>query len=185
MKNITLAHIIFNDEKVSLRITETPAGDVVLAGDEKSLKVCCFISALGARVKERGSETKPLAAALEFFSCYKDNPRCNADAYVNKGLVLDLDAYSEKQKNVYANLIKIKSGSIITYGELAMISGFPRGCRFVGNTMAANRFPVIIPCHRVIRAGRVLGRYGRDDEKKSMLLEHEGLHIKNKHVEKS
>ncbi|KKL62473.1 hypothetical protein LCGC14_2184870 [marine sediment metagenome] len=52
---------------------------------------------------------------------------------------------------------RIRYGETITYGQLAAKAGFPRAARAVGSCMAANRLPLIIPCHRVIAAG---GRTG-------------------------
>jgi len=62
---------------------------------------------------------------------------------------------------------------VISYGELAMLAGIPRGGRFVGNTMAKNRFPVIIPCHRVIKSDGTPGTYTSGPERKIFLLNHE------------
>ena len=53
----------------------------------------------------------------------------------------------------------IPYGQTLTYGELARQAGLPRAARFVGNCMARNRVPLIIPCHRVVPAGGKLGRY--------------------------
>ena len=47
----------------------------------------------------------------------------------------------------------------MTYGELAVAAGQPRAARAVGNCMAGNRVPLIIPCHRVVRAGGDIGPY--------------------------
>ena len=41
---------------------------------------------------------------------------------------------------------------------LAELAGYPRAARAVGNAMAANPIPVVIPCHRVVRVGRESGQ---------------------------
>ena len=51
-------------------------------------------------------------------------------------------------------------GETVTYGELAEMAGRPRAARFVGNVMARNPVPIIIPCHRVVAANRRIGGYG-------------------------
>jgi len=62
------------------------------------------------------------------------------------------------QKKVLQQTRKIRSGKTLTYGELAERAGFPRAARAVGSVMASNRFPIIIPCHRVIGAcGKLVG----------------------------
>ena len=54
---------------------------------------------------------------------------------------------------------KIPFGATMTYGELAAKAAAPRAARAVGSVMAANRVPIIIPCHRVIAAGSKLGGF--------------------------
>jgi len=78
---------------------------------------------------------------------------------------------------VYRALLRVPAGSTVSYGELAMIAGFPRAARAVGNAMAANPAPVVIPCHRVIRGDGSLGNYGDDPAWKERLLAHEREHL--------
>ncbi len=72
---------------------------------------------------------------------------------------------------VYRSLLSTRAGETIGYGELAAMAGYPRAARAVGSAMASNPLPVVIPCHRVIRANGSLGRYGFDPGWKSRLLE--------------
>ena len=53
----------------------------------------------------------------------------------------------------------IPYGKTLTYGQLAAEAGSPRAARAVGNCMAANPIPLVIPCHRVVAAGGGLGGY--------------------------
>ena len=53
----------------------------------------------------------------------------------------------------------IPYGQVLTYGELAERAGSPRAARAVGNVMRTNRFPLIVPCHRVVGAAGALGGY--------------------------
>jgi methylated-DNA-[protein]-cysteine S-methyltransferase len=67
-------------------------------------------------------------------------------------------------------------GETVTYGELAEMAGRPRAARFVGNVMARNPIPILIPCHRVVAAGGRLGGYGATGtDTKRWLLEREGV----------
>lgn len=50
-------------------------------------------------------------------------------------------------------------GSTTSYGELARHVGHPGAARAVGTVMSMNRFPIVIPCHRVLAAGGRLGGY--------------------------
>ena len=61
------------------------------------------------------------------------------------------------QLKVWEALLRIPPGSVSTYEGLAARIGHPRAVRAVGNAVARNPIPVLIPCHRVIRK---LGEFG-------------------------
>lgn len=63
------------------------------------------------------------------------------------------------QQKVWRELLKIPSGKIITYKELARRVGKPRAIRAVANAVGANKMLVTIPCHRVVRSDGTLGGY--------------------------
>jgi len=46
-----------------------------------------------------------------------------------------------------------------TYGELADLAGYPGAARAVGSVMSSNRYPIIIPCHRVVGSAGSLGGF--------------------------
>jgi methylated-DNA-[protein]-cysteine S-methyltransferase len=73
-------------------------------------------------------------------------------------------------------LRKVPYGKTVTYGELARRAGSPRASRAVGNAMAHNDFPLIIPCHRVV-ASAGLGGFGGGLRMKRDLLRLEGALI--------
>jgi methylated-DNA-[protein]-cysteine S-methyltransferase len=74
---------------------------------------------------------------------------------------------------VWKALREIRAGETISYGELATRVGAPGAARAVGTANATNPICLIIPCHRVIRAGGELGGYGFGVDRKRWLLEHE------------
>jgi methylated-DNA-[protein]-cysteine S-methyltransferase len=51
-------------------------------------------------------------------------------------------------------------GETVTYGELADLAGRSRAARAAGSAMRDNPLPFVIPCHRVVAAGRRIGGYG-------------------------
>lgn len=63
------------------------------------------------------------------------------------------------QQRVVKNLLKVGFGQTITYGELARRSGSPGAARAVGNQMAKNCVPLLLPCHRVVGSGGKLGGF--------------------------
>jgi methylated-DNA-[protein]-cysteine S-methyltransferase len=79
---------------------------------------------------------------------------------------------------VYKNLFNFPKGEVITYGKLAEKCGSKSAARSVGTAMAQNPYPLIIPCHRVIRSGGELGNYSSGVHKKEILLKAEGANWK-------
>ena len=74
----------------------------------------------------------------------------------------------------------IPQGQVATYGQIARAAGSPGAARAVGSAMAANPVPVIIPCHRVVRADGQLGEYGMGGPAmKERMLRAEGVAITN------
>ena len=84
---------------------------------------------------------------------------------------LDLSGLTLAQIEVLRATEAIPRGETRSYGELAKAVGRPKAARFVGNVMARNPFPVIIPCHRVVRAGGDIGKFGGGAELKAKMLE--------------
>jgi methylated-DNA-[protein]-cysteine S-methyltransferase len=74
-------------------------------------------------------------------------------------LHLAMDILTPFTARVLRTLAQVPFGSTLTYGELAVLAGFPRAARAVGRVMATNPFPIIIPCHRVLGAGGKLTGY--------------------------
>jgi len=88
---------------------------------------------------------------------------------------LDLDGCTAFQRAVVEALQGVPWGEVVTYGELAALAGFPNAQRAAGSVCAHNRFPLVVPCHRVIAANGI-GRYGASGvEYKRRLLELEGV----------
>jgi methylated-DNA-[protein]-cysteine S-methyltransferase len=74
------------------------------------------------------------------------------------GMVLDLSRATPFQKKVYQVMSTIPFGEVRTYQWLAQKIGNPRAFRAVGSANARNRWPVVIPCHRIVGSdGRLTG----------------------------
>jgi methylated-DNA-[protein]-cysteine S-methyltransferase len=72
---------------------------------------------------------------------------------------LDLDWATPFQAAVADVLRRVPRGDVVTYGELAALAGYPNAQRAAGTFCAGNRFPLVVPCHRVVGASG-LGTYG-------------------------
>ena len=90
---------------------------------------------------------------------------------------LDLDDFPPFYRAVWERARALPRGHTITYGELAMEVGRPAAARAVGQAMAHNPVPPIVPCHRVVARGGRLGGYGGGLALKARLLAMEGVHL--------
>jgi methylated-DNA-[protein]-cysteine S-methyltransferase len=89
--------------------------------------------------------------------------------------IADFELCSKFQEAVLRATYSIPRGSVSTYQRIAASLGIPKGARAVGNALANNPFPLIVPCHRVIRSDRHIGGYGGGIEMKKALFEREGI----------
>ncbi len=87
-------------------------------------------------------------------------------------LPLDICATAFQQR-VWELLRTIPYGETLTYSEMARRLGAPRAARAVGRACASNPVPLVIPCHRAVRADGGLGGYRWGVERKQALLESE------------
>ncbi len=74
------------------------------------------------------------------------------------------------QIKVWEALMRIPSGTVVSYQDIAVSIGMPKAARAVSNAVARNPIPVIIPCHRVIRKLGAFGGYRWGRERKKALL---------------
>ncbi|MBM4313075.1 MAG: methylated-DNA--[protein]-cysteine S-methyltransferase [Deltaproteobacteria bacterium] len=88
---------------------------------------------------------------------------------------LDMEGIGGFERRVLLADFAIPRGRVMTYGSLAAKAGVPGGARAAGNVMAGNPFPLVIPCHRVIRSDGSLGGFGGGLPMKRALLETEGV----------
>ncbi|MFT6557933.1 methylated-DNA--[protein]-cysteine S-methyltransferase [Sneathiella sp.] len=113
------------------------------------------------------TETPLLLQAIEQLNEYFDGERLD--------FVLPLDPPgSDFQKAVCAAMCAIPGGSTLSYGEIA--KKLESSAQAVGNACGLNPIPIIIPCHRVLAAGKQMGGFSGQGgvETKTILLELEG-----------
>lgn len=84
----------------------------------------------------------------------------------------DPGAVTDFSRRIYEELRRIRRGRTTTYGALAAAAGRPKAARAVGAAMRANRFPLLVPCHRVLAYGGGFGGFsssGGLNDKRLML----------------
>jgi methylated-DNA-[protein]-cysteine S-methyltransferase len=96
------------------------------------------------------------------------------------GFQLDLGEQEAFFRQVYAAARRVGWGRTTTYGALTKeVGAGPEAARDVGQAMARNPVPLIIPCHRVLAAGGKIGGFSAPggSAAKTRMLELEGVHV--------
>ena len=86
------------------------------------------------------------------------------------------------EEKIYRKLLEVPLGNVTTYGDLAKAINLKNGQRIVGQIMKKNQFPVIVPCHRVVKSDGTVGGYAYGSERKKHMLSEEGLKINNNKI---
>jgi methylated-DNA-[protein]-cysteine S-methyltransferase len=92
-----------------------------------------------------------------------------------RDIALDLDGVSEFNRGVYDIARTIPPGETLTYGDIAKRLGGVELSRDVGQALGRNPCPIVVPCHRVLAAGKKPGgfsaRGGVDTKLKMLAIE--------------
>jgi methylated-DNA-[protein]-cysteine S-methyltransferase len=143
----------------------TPAGALVLLGDERALRGVWFAGGRLPPLPPTAREARaPFAAARDQLGEWFAGTRRAFE------LVLDPPG-TAFQHRVWAALAQIPYGETRTYGALARELGtVPRA---VGMANGRNPLSIVVPCHRLVGSRGALTGYAGGLERKRWLLEHE------------
>lgn len=98
-----------------------------------------------------GENCSASAAPAGLVSRLRNFARGNSDDFLD--VSLDLTWATAFQKKIIEFCRQIPYGTTCSYSLLAQQAGHPGAARAVGTVMAKNRFPLIVPCHRVVGSG--------------------------------
>jgi len=167
-------------------ITSTPHGSVVIIwrATGQGPKIVRVLLSIPAKLAERrASELYPTARTT---SCAEVDAVAAGIQRLLEGEPIEfslntaeLSSCGEFQQRVLRAEHAIPRGSVSTYKLIATHLGVPGGARAVGNALANNPFPLIVPCHRAIRSDRSLGGYQGGLAMKRALLTKEGIAFDN------
>jgi len=88
---------------------------------------------------------------------------------------IEFKAGTPFQQKVWRAIQKIPKGQTRSYAWLARAIRKPKAVRAVANACGANPYPVVIPCHRVIRSDGTIGGFTGGVKRKRKLLAREGI----------
>ena len=159
---------------IAYRTLETPIGTLLLAATPTGLvRVAFECEGLEVVLKDLAGRVSPrilraptrLDAAARQLEEYFTGDRHRFD------LPLDLRLTTGFRRTVVAYLPQIAFGTTASYGDVAAAVRRPRAARAVGTACATNPLPLVVPCHRVIRADGLPGAYLGGPETKRLLLD--------------
>jgi AraC family transcriptional regulator, regulatory protein of adaptative response / methylated-DNA-[protein]-cysteine methyltransferase len=154
-------------------IHPTPFGEVLLGSTPRGICNLSFVMAPGralalealrnswpgAQLVEDPAATKQLVARI--FQRHATGSDNQLQVYLSG---------SNFQLKVWEALLRIPSGNVVSYRDIASYLGDARASRAVGNALAHNPVAVLIPCHRVIHSLGEYGNYHYGEARKIALL---------------
>ena len=148
--------------------SESPFGDVLLAGTRRGLSHLSFVD------QGKGGAVEELSKAWPNATLERNDEGMSTLAKRifsggEKSLRLRLKG-TNFQIQVWQALLKVPSGNPTSYSELAETVGRPGSQRAVANAVAGNPVAWLIPCHRVLRASGALGGYRWGVDRKAEIL---------------
>jgi AraC family transcriptional regulator of adaptative response/methylated-DNA-[protein]-cysteine methyltransferase len=163
---------------IKYTILESPLGHLLVGATDRG--ICCVQLGDRPAVLEAGLRSEFPAATLErepgpprpWVAAIRASLAGKAAADV-AALPLDVRA-TAFQRRVWDALRRIPFGETRTYTEIARAVGAPRGARAVARACATNPVAIVVPCHRVIRAGGALTGYRWGLGRQEALLVAEG-----------
>jgi methylated-DNA-[protein]-cysteine S-methyltransferase len=151
-----------------LMVAVTPRGLVRVAfhDEDRDHVLSVLAERVSPRILESAAATDEVRRELEE---YFEGRRTRFDVRVDRQLINGI------ARDVLAATSRVPFGHTTTYGELAGKIGKPKAARAVGNALGSNPIPIVVPCHRVLRAGGSLGGYAGGLARKELLLQVEGV----------
>lgn len=163
-------------------VFETPSGWMVAAF--RGCRVCGLelpVSSrqeAAARCAIRGNDAPCAETLVEMERLADEMRRYFAGERIEFSVGVALDGLTDWRRRVLTKSAEIPYGEVMTYGQLAADVGSPKASRAVGQAMAANPVPIIVPCHRVVAASGSLGGFSGGIEWKRRLLALEGVEFR-------
>lgn len=159
---------------IAFRILESPIGSLLVAASDHGLVRIAFESEghdsviLGLRITAPGVST---ATADVLDSAERQLGEYFAGTRTAFDLVLDERLSKGFRAEVLRHLSGIPYGETESYRDVALAVGRPNASRAAGTACATNPWPIVVPCHRVVRSDGTIGSYLAGPAAKRLLLD--------------
>lgn len=174
------------NEKITSLFVKNPIADFSISGFQSTIDLVIVTEVrLFPEIQENRNKLEEKSSVYESLCEYAGKIQLfmNGAQIDLSSISVQLDYLSSFQKQVLTAARKIDYGSTVSYSRLAEMAGSHTAVRAAATVMRKNRYPIIIPCHRVIRANGEIGGYsgmhcGEAIELKRKLLRNEGVILK-------
>jgi AraC family transcriptional regulator of adaptative response/methylated-DNA-[protein]-cysteine methyltransferase len=151
----------------------TPFGEILLGRTNRGICHLSFIMPAGqSEALEALRKTWPVASFVENPNLTQSTIEQVFPLSIQRSphpLHLHLTG-SNFQLKVWEALLRIPSGNVVSYRDIASYLGMPNASRAVGNALAHNPVAFLIPCHRVINSLGEFGNYHYGEARKVAIL---------------
>jgi methylated-DNA-[protein]-cysteine S-methyltransferase len=150
----------------------TPLGTILATAAGGCLTSVNFVDAkyapaIGAGWKEDPACTPLRECALQLRDFFDGKRKCFELPLAPEG--------TEFQRRVWGEIARIPFGETISYAQLAGRAGAPGSARAAGAATGRNPIAIVVPCHRIVGTDGSLTGYAGGLERKTKLLEIEGV----------
>ena len=158
---------------VAYRVIDSPVGPLLLATTDQGLiRVAFALEDHDAVLQTLADRISPriLSAPGRLDTAARELDEYFAGRRHAFDLPLDWRLSAGFRRTVLSHLPEIGYGQTASYSTVAGLAGSPKAVRAVGTACATNPLPVVVPCHRVVRADGSMGGYrGGPDAKRTLL----------------
>ena len=156
---------------INYSFSDTLFGVVIIASTDKGICHIAFADEGEERALENLKNSFPNAAYHHFRDMKQQNALFvfTQDWSKLQEIKLHLKG-TDFQLKIWETLLKIPSGGLVSYSDLALKSGCDGAQRAVGTALGANPVVFLIPCHRVIKASGIIGNYHYGEARKNAIV---------------
>lgn len=155
---------------IKYHFTQSPFGDILVASTGKGICSLKFVETIEDGINQL-KDTWANADITEAKDDHIENlQKIFADDWENLDKIKLHIRGTDFQLKVWEALLKIPSGQLVTYSNVADQIGNPNASRAVGSALAKNPIAYLIPCHRVIRKVGGIGEYRWGSSRKKAII---------------